>query len=268
MPKQLPRRSRTWIAVATASVTLGLSASTPPATAMLPPGESVQASGDQPSAVASGGTNAESSWRTVFYDGFSGSSLDSNKWGKYTGGQRKGENAFVSDGKLVLRTKRTSSGWSSAGVSNARALKQTYGRYTIRARMDKGWGVRAVALLWPAAPVWPPEVNFYELNANDASRTKNNLTNHYPPGNQMTHASVKGNFTEWHTMAVWWSPGLLEYRLDGRTVARMTNHVPNQPMWLGLQSKVGGMSASPTYSTPSQVDFEIDWVQIESNLAF
>jgi beta-glucanase (GH16 family) len=201
--------------------------------------------------------------RTVFRDNFDGRYLDTNKWAVYDGGDRRKENTFVRDGKLVLRTQRQAGGgWTAAGVSNARALKATYGRYAIRAKFERGWGVRAVALLWPAGAPWPPEVDFFEVNANDSARRMNNVTNHYRPGHQMEHRSYRGDFTKWHRIAVWWTPGRMVFRMDGKVRARITRNVPRQPMWLGLQTAAGGESAVPGARTPDKVDFMVDWVRI------
>jgi beta-glucanase (GH16 family) len=119
--------------------------------------------------------------RLVFRDDFNGLSLDISKWGVYNGGSRRAANTFVSNGVLTLRNQLSGS-WTAAGLSSSRPLKQTYGRYVVRARFDRGYGIRAVALLWPAGGGWPPEIDFLEINANDPARTHNNLTNHFTEG--------------------------------------------------------------------------------------
>ena len=43
-------------------------------------------------------------------------------------------------------------------------LSQTYGKYEVRMRVDNGLGVSVVALLWPTAETWPPEIDFTEDN--------------------------------------------------------------------------------------------------------
>ena len=44
------------------------------------------------------------------------------------------------------------------GVTDTHA--QTYSKYLVRMRADKGNGISAIALLWPQANVWPPEIDF------------------------------------------------------------------------------------------------------------
>src|SRR5439155_3055 len=47
--------------------------------------------------------------------------------------------------------------WVSGGLSSASAPKQTFGKYLVRFRMDKGNGIAGIALLWPSSGGWPAE---------------------------------------------------------------------------------------------------------------
>lgn len=203
-------------------------------------------------------------WRLVLSDDFSGNELDSSQWGVYggPGRTRAQENTFVHDGVLTLRTTQVAGNWKAAGVSNARGLSQTYGKYEVRARFDAGHGVRACGLLWPAWGGWPPEVDFLEIAANDPQRTENDVTNHYGATNRMEHGSYEADFTTWHTVGLEWTPDALVYTLDGEEKVRMTENVPDRPMWLALQSGITGLSARPSSLTPDVVDFDIDWVRV------
>lgn len=201
-------------------------------------------------------------WKRVFSDSFSGDSLDTSKWGVYGQNQRSASNTFVTNGHLVLRTTRINGAWKAAGVSSARALEQTYGRYVIRARLDKAVGTRAVALLWPAGGGWPPEIDFYEIGGQQAARTKNYLTNHYSASNLMQHDVATADFSDWHRIAVTWSPKRIVYRTDGVVTAVQSGHSPSTKMWLGLQSAVGTGDEAPDASTPDDVDFVVDWVRV------
>lgn len=206
-------------------------------------------------------------YRMVFSDTFSGPTLNTKAWGVYNGpgnshGPRSAQNTFVSNGMLVLRTTKINGVWYGAGVSAAKANIQTYGRYLVRLRFAKGYGVRAVALLWPQAKMWPPEVDFFETPATIANRDMTTMTNHYGPGNNMQRAKVTADFTQWHTVGVDWTPTSITYTLDGVTTATMTGHVPQQPMWLGIQTALGGPTDQPNITTPPNVDLNIDWVAI------
>lgn len=203
-----------------------------------------------------------SKWRETFHDEFSGKSINTRKWAVYNQGQRTSKHAFQSKGHLVLRTAKVNGTWKAAGVSSSRALKQKYGRYVIRARLEKGAGTRAVALLWPSGHVWPPEIDFYELGASDPHRQRAFVTNHYTERNLMQRSVVTGNYTGWHRMAVIWRPNKIVYRRDGHVVAVHRGHSPSREMWLGMQSGLGSGRTAPNSSTPSKVDFVIDWVRV------
>lgn len=218
-----------------------------------------------PDSSASAAAASSAGWDLVMQDDFSGSSIDSSKWVVYggEGRTRARENAFVGDGKLTLRTTRVGGKWKAAGVGGSRGVVQTYGKYEVRARFDAGYGVRAVALLWPTGSVWPPEVDFYEIASIDTQRRTNKLTLHHGPGHQMEHAKYDADFTQWHTVGVEWTPGMLRYTMDGRVMATMSgSNVPSRPMWLALQSGITGISARPDARTPGVVDYEIDWVKV------
>ena len=158
--------------------------------------------------------------------------------GRFTGGQRRAENVIVGDGKVTLRTKRTSGVWTYAGISNSRAMKRTYGKFEIRARLDSARGTRAVALLWPANNGgWPPEVDFFEVAGDNPARTDNLTANHYREDgvHKIQHALVESDYTKWHRIGVIWNPSSLRFTLDGKVVAVQRGQVPQQDMWLGLR---------------------------------
>ncbi len=76
------------------------------------------------------------------------------------------------------------------------------------------------------------------------------------------------DFSQWHTIGVEWSPGVLNYTVDGTIWATVTNssqgNVPTIPMEFDLQTQAGTCSDSfapcPDSTTPSLVDYQIDWV--------
>jgi hypothetical protein len=95
-------------------------------------------------------------WQRVFFDDFN-RGLRASRWGRYSGqpggdpgGWWAPSHVVVRKGILNLRTYRDArfgGRWVSGGVSSARALRQKYGRYKVRLRMDRGKGVAAIALL-------------------------------------------------------------------------------------------------------------------------
>lgn len=213
-------------------------------------------------------------WRRVFFDDFS-HGLRASWWGRYSGqpdGDPSGwwapSHAVVSHGILNLETYRDprfGGRWVSGGVSSAPALKQTYGKYEVRLRMDPGKGVAVVALLWPSQGNWPPEIDFAENGGETNRRGHITATLHYGADNSQIQRTLWANFSRWHVLGVEWTPGRLAYTIDGHVWAVVSSSaVPSQPMEMDLQAQTGACSdpwaPCPDASTPAFVDTQIDWV--------
>jgi beta-glucanase (GH16 family) len=214
-------------------------------------------------------------WRQVFTDDFDGTALDTGKWGTYTG-QPAGDpggwwdpsHVVVGGGRAALTSFRDpafDSRWVSGGMSNARGLTQTYGRYDVRFRLDPGFGITAALLLWPVADHWPPEIDFAEDGGMQPTRDQMTATLHYGEDDRIVQHTVSADFTQWHTMGVEWTPGRLVYTLDGAPWAELSHEgVPDEPMELAAQTQAGTEGdewmPAPDETTPDVVDMEIDWV--------
>lgn len=179
-------------------------------------------------------------------------------------------NAVVQDGTLVLRGLRQPDGTYHTAGASLPHLNLTYGRWRFRGRFDKGVGLKMCALLWPAEGFQPPEIDFAESRTEDAERTVMTATLHYPPvRNQMIHSQVSVDFSKWHTWGVTWLPGKINYTLDGRLWAQITDAkvgkvvVPTTPMHFGIQTTMGSPgTAKPDSSTPPEVSLHIDRVRV------
>lgn len=213
-------------------------------------------------------------WHLIFADDFS-DGLRPSKWGAYSGqpggdpgGWWDPSHAVVRRGILELdtyRDRRFGARWVSGGVSSSHALKQTYGKYLVRFRMDGGKGVAGVLLLWPVRETWPPEVDFAESGGTSSARDGIAATLHHGRQNDEVQRNVRANFTRWHTVGVEWTPGKLVYTLDGRGWASVrSSGVPREPMEMDIQAQAGTCgdrhSPCPDSTTPSPVTLQVDWV--------
>ena len=228
-----------------------------------------------PARVGISGRKA-SVWQRVFYDDFK-HGLQASRWGRYSGqpggdpgGWWDPSHAVVRRGLLNLETYRDprfGNRWVSAGVSSARAVRQTYGKYEVRMRADRGKGVAVIALLWPSGNQWPPEIDFAENGGENRSRDHMTATLHYGTADHQLQRTVKRHFTKWHVLGVRWTPDKLLYTLDGRVWAKVRNrNVPAQPMEMDLQSQAGTCgepsAPCPDATTQNRVNVQIDWVAI------
>jgi len=207
-------------------------------------------------------------WTPIDHDEFDGDELDEAKWSPYKGkttddvGRHDPDNLSVSDGTLKL----TSRGATSAGM--AWDGDQQYGRWEARVRSQQGNGYGPVMLLWPESENWPDdgEIDIMEIPKGD--RTKAHFTVHWGDDNSQDSASASGDFTQWHTFAVEWTPDHIIGYMDGVEFYRNEDKDANPPgpMHFAMQQDIGPYGTdwirAPDATTPAEVTFEVDWVRI------
>ena len=213
-------------------------------------------------------------WQRVLYDNFS-QGLSPARWARYSGqpggdpgGLWSPSHVVVRNGLLNLETYRDPhyhNRWVSGGLSDAPGLKQRYGKYEVRFRVDRGHGVAFVALLWPSDNRWPPEIDFAENGGEFNGRNHVSATLHYGSADHQHQTTLPGNFTNWHTLGVQWTPGKIQYFVDGRVWATMSGRdVPAQRMELDMQTQAGTCGVAyapcPNAATPRYVGAQIAWV--------
>ena len=216
-------------------------------------------------------------WHQVFADHFNGTTLNASNWYAYSG-QPSGDpdgwwdpsHVIISGCQLTLRGYKGVAGRSgvfvTGGIGMTNAHAQTYGKYLVRIRADKGDGISVIALLWPEKNVWPPEIDFDE----DGGGNRSHMTATFHCGssgqdNCLVQRSLsKYDFSRWHTLGVEWTSGKLVYTVDGTMWATVTNSsVPALPMVLDIQSQSLQCSQNTTCldsSTPAEVDVQVAWV--------
>lgn len=227
----------------------------------------------------------------TFADDFTGASLDPDDWQTYwgvpggtPGGCWDPSHDVVGGGELDLETYADPGaiaadapyldvgGCPAGGVEDDLVsgglklvgLSQTYGIYEVRMRADDAQGVGVVALLWPTANSWPPEIDFAEDDGADPRSSVQASLHVGPDDAQYTH-QLPVDASQWHTYGVIWSPGELQYTIDGTVWATTSGpEVPDVPMQLVIQSGAadcGGWEVCPDQATArSLTNVDIDWV--------
>lgn len=210
-------------------------------------------------------------------DTFNGSRLNNKRWsvyddptGKYSGVRRTKQSVKVHNGSLeIIGHRQKPYGYVGGGLSYD--FDQTYGRWSVRFRADRGAGWEPVVLLWPKG-TWPAdgEIDMAEISSADRHGAGEFL--HLGKTNRFIGHPIPQsvNFTKWHILAVDWLPGHITFWLDGRklwTVRKKSgnqNYIPSTPFHLAMQNDAGcaNHTCKPGKSTPKRVVMQVDWIRI------
>lgn len=135
----------------------------------------------------------------------------------------------------------------------------TYGRYSIRLRADSIPGYKIAPLLWPDSGVWPNdgEVDFPEGDLNGGKLA---AFSHYAlaSGGQ-DYFSTGVTHTSWHVYETAWSPGKIEFFVDGKSIGVSAKNVPSKAMHWVLQFETNTGSTAPPTSAAGNV--QVDWIK-------
>jgi hypothetical protein len=168
----------------------------------------------------------------VFEDDFDGNAVNSTNWSLYNSAGHAGTglrrpSAFSTDGQghLVITAQSVNGQIVSGGMSNR--LNQAYGLYEFRVRTDPDptGTMSGVVLTWPASGNWPEdgENDIYETGARANSRDPFGSFVHYGQRNSQRSFVQNADATQWHTMAMDWSPTAIKVYRDGVLVWTLTD---------------------------------------------
>ena len=218
-------------------------------------------------------------WKLTFRDEFNGSSgapPDSSKWdnpelssdfpGPVQNAKFLGTNAYQDgNGNLVIRSARESSGgasYTSGQISTRSNFSQVGGRWEYRAIMPAG-GSGIWPALWQLASNWPTggEIDTLEMFA-DMTNAQGYF--HYNNGgHQFTGGTYATGVSGYNVYATEWDPGSeIRWYFNGALVQTFTSSfVTSDPMWIMLDTYIGGAAGDPTATTFPQF-FLIDYVRV------
>ena len=136
-----------------------------------------------------------------------------------------------------------------------------YGRFSIRMRADVMPGYKVAPLLWPVSESWPDdgEIDFPEGDLDSAANTLDAFHHYASANGGQASFDTKVKFTEWHTYETAWSPGKVEFFVDGKSIGSTTKLVPNKPMRWVLQLETSISSKAPATNVSGNV--QIDWIK-------
>lgn len=143
-------------------------------------------------------------------------------------------------------------------------------RVEFRIRADKMTGYKGVPLLWPMSGDWPRdgEINWpeggFDGGAPMAFMHRQDATT---GGDQDYYRAPAGTtWQDWHTYVTEWKPGVsAEFFIDGKSIGKSTNRVPNTAMHLVMQfeTALGGAPVpDPSVSGHVQIDRLAVWSMV------
>lgn len=230
---------------------------------------------------------AGNQWTMIFSDEFNGNGLDGSKWHTcYYGATDYGkegckitdngelqwyqpDEVLIENGMARLRAQqRQMNGleYTSGMIASHDKFTFLYGYAEARLRVPAGQG------LWPAFwmmaqdRVWPPEIDILEILGDTPQIAHMTLhygvknVNHDTSGSYWKGPDFSGDF---HTFAVHWQPEGIIWYIDGVERFRVTENLPNKPMYLILNLAVGGRwPGAPDTTTRFPATFDIDYVRV------
>jgi beta-glucanase (GH16 family) len=251
----------------------------------------------QPTQTANGATPSPSSasGKLIFSDEFNGASLDTDKWialnrpGDASNNEEecyRTNNVKETAGTLVLTSlldSACSSFLYTSGAVQTRSFHFLYGTIAIRAKMPHGQGMwPALWLLgancqslYPSTPdnggacQWPipgsDEVDILEMKGQDPSTDYMSINYGSQPNQaQNVQCAYSGpDFSqEFHTFSLIWTPGQIIWYVDGTQRCSQTTGVPSHPLFLIMNSAIGGNFVGSVDSSIFPQTHVIDYVRI------
>ena len=205
--------------------------------------------------------------KLVFQDDFNGNAVNAANWSMYNGPGHAGNglrrpSAFSTDGQghLVVSAQTIDGKIVSGGMANR--LNQAYGLYEFRVRTDPDPTdtMSGVVLTWPASGRWPQdgENDIYETGTRK-SRDPFGTFVHFGQDNDQRFFLHGADASQWHTMAMDWSPSAIKVFRDGVLVWTVTDRkaIPHVAHHLCIQ-----LDAFANRRLASPVRMYVDYVRI------
>ncbi|MER6418821.1 family 16 glycosylhydrolase [Streptomyces sp. NPDC001137] len=257
------------------------SAPTPTATSAPTPTATSAPTASQSSSAPSTAVGAPlgipGTWRNVFSDEFSGTSLDGSKWNPNWLGcsgcvtppvNSAEESAYspsqvsVSGGNLHLKAIQQSTTvngktypYVSGLVESNGKAQFTYGAFEARIYTPaSGTQIANWPAFWTDGQNWPTDGEMDVMEGLSGSACYHF---HSPAGGPGGCAT--GSYTGWHTYGAEWKQGAVTYYYDGKQVGQITSGITSAPMYLILNNAVSSVHGGPT-QVPA--DMMVDYVRV------
>jgi beta-glucanase (GH16 family) len=196
-------------------------------------------------------------------DTFDGSSLDTSNWLPYgpkwpgNGGNGIRDQSALSVGGGVLTITAQMVGRTLVSGAVASRVSTTYGRveFRVRADPDPSGATSAVVLMWPTSGNWPVEgeTDIFETGT-EPERDWFSSFVHYGADNKQLWFGHDADATQWHDMAMEWTPTSIRFFRDGMLEGEVTSPAAISHALQHLCVQLDAFSPTMTGTVRMQVD--------------
>ena len=217
-------------------------------------------------------------WVLIWQDEFEGNCLNLNNWNIEDFAAEKNNelqyytsnNVKVEEGVLKLISKNErykGKEYTSGAVHTKGKFDFLYGKAEMKAKLPAGQGIfPAFWMITDKEDTWLPEIDIMEMLGHQPNEIW--MVSHWL-GEKGKLKSDFSSFTgedfskDFHTFSVEWSPDSITWFIDGIERFRSTKYIPNENMYLYLNTAVGGnWPGTPDHTTVFPVIYEIEYVKV------
>ncbi|TYS57198.1 glycoside hydrolase family 16 protein [Rossellomorea marisflavi] len=222
-------------------------------------------------------SQSQDDWTLIFEEEFSGDSWR-EKWSIQDWPSDKNEelqyytpdNVTARNGYLVLSSKSErfkGRDYTSGAVTTEDLFEFTYGKLEIRAKLPSSKGVfPALWLVNSESEDWLPEIDVME----NIGQEPNNLyfVVHWRDGkgvqkrDYLTYTGEEAFHEHFHTYGMIWDEDKISWTLDGQVVFETTAFSPDVPLFLYMNTAIGGIWPGDPEPGNVNEEFLIDYVRV------
>lgn len=222
--------------------------------------------------------NGEEGWQLVWEDEFDDVDATLSKWTfEEQLSEQNNELQFYSPNNVKMRDglvtlvsqKEEAAGrsYTSGAVHTRETLHLLYGKVEMRAKLPKGAGLfPAFWMMTPNPNSFLPEIDILEMIGQKPDVIWMVLHALDEEGIQQTFSEkMQGeDFSkDFHTFGIEWTKESIRWFVDGAEMFEVHEQIPNEPMFLYINTAIGGnWPGSPTSETSFPAYYDIDYVKI------
>jgi len=232
-------------------------------------------------------------WSNTFFDDFEKTELDKERWlTQYYLGKKflnegysqatdqqlytNGENLNVNDSILTILTQKeeaegkiwhprfgfypTKFQYTSGLINTAESFRQQYGIFRAKIKIENGYPFKHG--FWMVPDRISPEIDIFSFDKKSPRKVK--LNNYWGEFNTQEQVGVEKNTlsgpdfsNDYHIFSLEWKPGKLLWKINGITVKKTTKGVPDEPLYMIINS--GVQADIDENKLPGKL--HIDWVE-------